>query len=115
MRNKIFFLASRVILAGVLLAACAPTAPTPEKIIQTVEVIETQIVEVASTPIVVTATPPPEPTEASLKPVSPEFKNPDTYVIIGGLGEPTSLDPAWMYGDFTGSGITMAFSRKLDR
>ncbi len=57
MRNKIFFLVSRVILAGVLLAACAPTAPTPEKIIQTVEVIETQIVEVASTPIVVTATP----------------------------------------------------------
>ncbi len=106
MRNKIYFLASRVILAGVLLAACAPTAPTPEKIIQTVEVIETQIVEVASTPIVVTATPPPEPTEASLKPVSPEFKNPDTYVIIGGLGEPTSLDPAWMYSDFTFSGIT---------
>ena len=105
MRKKMFVLVSIVILASMLLAACAP-ATTPEKIVQTVEYIKTQIVEVTGMPRVITATPPPAATETPLKPVSPVFKNPDTYVVIVGLGEPTSLDPAWMYGDFVGGGIT---------
>ena len=48
MRNKIFSLISWGILASMLLAACAPSAPTPVKIIQTVEVLETQIVDVTT-------------------------------------------------------------------
>jgi peptide/nickel transport system substrate-binding protein len=91
-----------------LLGACAPqTAATPQTIIKTVEVVKTQIVEVAGTPqtIVetVVVTPPPATTEP-LKAVSPEFKNPDTYTVIHGAGEPETLDPAWTY-ETAGSAI----------
>ncbi len=96
MRKNVFTLISLVILASMLLAACAPTAATPETIIQTVEVVKTEIVTVAGTPMVITATPEPVKTE-ELKPVSPEFKNPDTLMIIDGAGEQESLDPAWTY------------------
>jgi peptide/nickel transport system substrate-binding protein len=98
MRKKMFTLLSLVILASMLLAACAPAAPTPETIIKTVVV--TEQVEVAGTPQivekVVTATPEPVATEV-LKSVSPEFKNPDTFMVIDGAGEQESLDPAWTY------------------
>jgi peptide/nickel transport system substrate-binding protein len=103
MRKKIFVLVSVVILASMLLAACAPAAPAPETIVQTVEVVKTQIVEVAGTPMVVTATPEPVKTE-ELKQVSPEFKNPDTFTIVDGAGEQETLDPAWTY-ETRGSGI----------
>ena len=101
MRKPIFLLISILVLASMVLGACAPqAAPTPEKIIETVEVVKTQIVEVAGTPqtIVetVVVTPPPATTEP-LKDVSPEFKNPDTYMVVHGAGEPESLDPAWTY------------------
>jgi peptide/nickel transport system substrate-binding protein len=100
-----FTLLSLVILASMLLAACAPAAPTAETIIQTVVV--TEQVEVAGTPQViekvVTATPEPVATE-ELKSVAPEFKNPDTFMIIDGAGEQESLDPAWTY-ETRGGGI----------
>ena len=43
MRKKMFILISLVILASMMLAACAPAAP--ETVVQTVEVVKTQIVE----------------------------------------------------------------------
>jgi peptide/nickel transport system substrate-binding protein len=98
MRKKIFALLSLfmvVSLASMALAACAPAAPGT--IVETVEVVKTQIVEIAGTPMVITATPEPEPSGEPLKVVSPEFKNPDTYMVIGGAGEPETLDPAWTY------------------
>ena len=49
MSKKVFTLLSILLLASMILAACAqPTAPPPEKVIETVVV--TQIVEVAGTP-----------------------------------------------------------------
>jgi peptide/nickel transport system substrate-binding protein len=91
-----FILVSLVILASMVLAACAPAAP--ETIVQTVEVVKTQIVEIAGTPMVVTATPEPEVVETeALKDVHPEMKNPDTFTVITGAGEPETLDPAWTY------------------
>jgi peptide/nickel transport system substrate-binding protein len=47
----------------------------------------------------VTATPEPEEeeTEEPLAEVAPEFKNPDTYVVVTGAGEPETLDPSWTY------------------
>jgi peptide/nickel transport system substrate-binding protein len=87
---------------SIILAACSPAGtptPTPTTIVKTVVV--TEKVEVSETPQVVekviTATPPPAATEAPLKPVSPEFKNPDTYMVIDGAGEPQTLDPAWTH------------------
>jgi len=54
MRKLALSVFSILILASLLLAACAQATPTPEKIIQTVEVekkvIETQVVEVTPTP-----------------------------------------------------------------
>ena len=96
LRKKIFVILSLVMVASMLLTACAPAAP--ETIIETVEVILTQIVEIAGTPVVevVTATPVPEQTE-ELKAVAPEFKDADTYNVVVGAGEPESLDPAWTY------------------
>lgn len=106
MRKNIFVLVSLVILASMLLAACAPAAPTPATVVKTVVV--TEKVEVAGTPQIVekviTATPPPAATEAPLKAVHPEFKNPDTFVVIDGAGEQETLDPAWTY-ETRGSGI----------
>ncbi|HEY5671450.1 MAG TPA: ABC transporter substrate-binding protein, partial [Anaerolineales bacterium] len=103
MRKNLFTLLSLVILASMLLAACAPTA-APERIVETVEVVLTQIVEIAGTAMVVTATPEPEPSGEPLKAVSPEFKNADTFMVIDGAGEQETLDPAWTY-ETRGSGI----------
>ena len=107
MRTKIFALLSLLMvvsLASMALAACAPAAP--ETIVETVEVVKTQIVEIAGTPMVITATPEPQPSGEPLKVVSPEFKNPDTYMVIGGAGEPETLDPSWTYE--TAGGATEA-------
>jgi len=103
MRKPIFLLISIFVAASMVLGACAPQAATPETVIQTVEVVKTVMVE--GTPqtvietVVVTVEPPEEPVETSepLKEVAPEFKNPDTFTVIVGAGEPESLDPAWTY------------------
>jgi len=47
--------------------------------------------------VVVTATPEPEPTEEPLEAIAPEFKSPDTYVVITGAGEGETMGPAWTY------------------
>jgi peptide/nickel transport system substrate-binding protein len=89
-------IASVMLIASMLLASCA--TPTPEKIVETV--IVTQEVEGETVEVVVTATPEPptpEPTEEPMGDVSPEFKNPDTYIVVTGAGEPETLDPSWTY------------------
>jgi peptide/nickel transport system substrate-binding protein len=82
-----------MLIASMVLASCA--TPTPEKIVETVVV--TKEVEGETVEVVVTATPEPEPTEEPMADVSPDFKNPDTYVVVGGAGEPETLDPSWTY------------------
>jgi len=94
-----------LIIASMVLSACAQPLPEPETIIQTIVVtevvekegetiIETRIVEVE---VQVTPTPEPDETEPPLAAVSPEFKNPDTITIVDGAGEQETLDPAWTY------------------
>jgi peptide/nickel transport system substrate-binding protein len=92
MRNKLFLLASLLIVASMVLGACA--TPAPETIIQTVEVekevVKTVEVEVGGETVVVTATPEPE------KVV--EFKSADpTTWVQATFGDPDTLDPAFDY------------------
>jgi peptide/nickel transport system substrate-binding protein len=94
-----------LVIASMLLSACAtPTPQVIEKLV-TVEKEVTKIVE--GTPIVETVietrivevvpTEEPEPTEAPPPAIAPDFNNPDTYVVITGAGEQETMDPAWMY------------------
>jgi peptide/nickel transport system substrate-binding protein len=101
MKDKLSILFALLVIASMVLSSCAtPTAvPVVETVVvtQIVEregetVVETQIVEVMVTP-----TPEPEETEPPVAAVSPEFKNPDTYMVVTGAGEPETFDPAWMY------------------
>jgi len=88
MRNKLFTLATIVIIASMVLSACGT-----KEIIKTVEVVTTQIVEVAGTPQVVVVTPTPEP---AAPPKEFKSKDPTTYVVAS-FGEPETLDPALDY------------------
>ena len=88
-----WLIASVMLISSMVLASCA--TPTPETVVETV--IVTQEVEGETVEVVVTATPEPEPTEEPLSDVAPEFKNPDTYVVVTGAGEPETLDPSWTY------------------
>ncbi len=92
-KRTLWLISSVMLIASMVLASCA--TPTPEKIVETV--IVTQEVEGETVEVVVTATPEPEPTEEPMADVSPDFKNPDTYVVVGGAGEPETLDPSWTY------------------
>ena len=116
MRNKkLAILTLVVMIAPMVLAACGPT-PEPVVIKETSVVVETVVVEkegqtvveeatkIVEVEKVVTATPEPEPTEPPMAVISPEFKNPDTYVVITGAGEQESMDPAWQY-DTASAGI----------
>jgi oligopeptide transport system substrate-binding protein len=71
MRNKLFLVVSMLIVASMVLAACAPTAaptaPAPEKVIETVVV--TQVVEGETQTLVITATPAPEEPAPAAQPV----------------------------------------------
>jgi peptide/nickel transport system substrate-binding protein len=108
LNKKLAILAIAVMIVPLILTACGPT-PEPVVIKETSVVVETVVVEkegetvvqevtsVVEVEKVVTATPEPEPTEPPLAVISPEFKNPDTYVVITGAGEPETLDPAWTY------------------
>ncbi len=109
LNKKLAILAVLAMIAPMVLTACGAT-PEPEvieveKIVtEVVEVVVTEIVEVAGTPevvekvvtevvetevqVVVTATPEPEPTEPPMASIAPEFKNPDTYMVVTGAGEP---------------------------
>ncbi len=102
MRNKLFAIVSLMMVASMVLAACAtPTAApsTPQTIIQTVEVEVVKTVEtiVQGTPMVVTATPPP--------PAEIKSKDPTTFVFVT-YGEPETLDPALDY-ETSGGSIVM--------
>jgi peptide/nickel transport system substrate-binding protein len=87
-------------IGSVVLAACA--APTPE-VVEVTRVVEKEG-ETVVEEVVVTATPEPEPTEAPLQAISPDFENPDTYVVITGAGWPETMDPAWAY-DTASAGV----------
>jgi peptide/nickel transport system substrate-binding protein len=109
-KKNLFVVFAMLIIASMVLSACA--TPTPQTVIETVvvtevvekegeTVIETKIVEVE---VQVTPTPEPEETEPPPPAVSPEFKNPDTLMIVTGAGEQETLDPAWTY-ETRGSGV----------
>jgi peptide/nickel transport system substrate-binding protein len=108
LNKKLAILTIVVLIAPMVLSACGPT-PEPVVVKETSVVVETVVVEkegetvvqeatrIVEKEVVVTATPEPEPTEPPVAAVSPEFKNPDTYVSVGGAGEPETLDPSWTY------------------
>jgi len=108
LNKRLAILTILVMVAPIILTACGPT-PAPVVIKETSIVVETVIVEkageevavevtkVIEKEVIVTATPVPEPTEPPLAAVSPEFKNPDTYMVVEGAGEQETLDPAWTY------------------
>jgi peptide/nickel transport system substrate-binding protein len=116
--KKLAILTILVMIAPLVLAACGPTPVPPEPVViketsivvETVEVevkgetVVEEVTKVVEVETVVTATPEPEPEEAPLAAVSPEFKNPDTYVVITGAGEQQSMDPHWQY-DTASAGI----------
>lgn len=89
MRNKLLVVVSFVVLASMLLAACAPAAPQ--------QTVVTQIVN--GEVVVVTATPEPAPVL--------EFasKDPTTWVEVT-FGDPETLDPAYDY-ETGGGGVLM--------
>ena len=88
MRNKSLFLFSLLIMASMILGACA--TPTPETIIQTQEVIKTVEVVIEGETVIVTATPEPV--------VEKEFTSADASTLVyTTFGEPDTLDPALDY------------------
>jgi peptide/nickel transport system substrate-binding protein len=107
MRSRRWSIALAVVtISSLLLGACV--APTPEIVEREVLVEVTKVVEkegeTVVEQVVVTATPEPEPTEEPLAAVSPDFKNPDTYMVVTGAGWPETMDPAWAY-DTASSGV----------
>jgi peptide/nickel transport system substrate-binding protein len=108
LNKKLAILTVVVLIAPLILSACGPT-PEPVVIKETSVVIETVVVEqegqtvvqeatrIVEKEVVVTATPEPEATTPPMAAVAPEFKNPDTYVVVEGAGEQQTLDPSWTY------------------
>ena len=90
MRNKLFVVASLLIIASMVLGACAQPTPAPAQPGVT-EVVKTVEVIVEGTPMVVTATPPPPPP-------AQEFtsSDPSTFVTVT-FGEAETFDPALDY------------------
>jgi len=101
MRKLVILVAILAILAlfGVACAGGTPAVREVEKVVKETVVVEKEVEKPVEKVVekVVTATPVPEPTEVPLAAVAPEFKNPDTYMVITGAGEPETLDPAWTY------------------
>ncbi len=92
--KRLFALSSLIVVAAMLITACQPEAAVETVVVtQVVEVEGERVVE----EVVVTATPAPEPTEVPMAVIAPEFKNPDTYMIVAGAGWPETMDPAWAY------------------
>jgi peptide/nickel transport system substrate-binding protein len=103
MKKKLSMFFGLTMIASMILSACATPTAVTERIVETVvvtqlveregeTVVETQIIEVLVTP-----TPEPPTSQPGIAAVDPEFRNPDTYMVITGSGEPESLDPAWTY------------------
>jgi peptide/nickel transport system substrate-binding protein len=89
MRNKLFIVGTLLIVASMILGACAQTPATPETLVT--EVVKTVEVMVEGTPMVVTATPEPPP-----PPMEYTSSDPNTFVYTT-FGEPDTLDPALAY------------------
>jgi len=85
MRSKLLFALSLLIVASMVLAACAPATPPTDAPVADEPAAEEPAAPVADEP-------------AAEEPVAtgPEMKNPDTYVYVT-FGEPQTLDPAWTY------------------
>ena len=95
MRSKLFLALSLLIVASMVLAACAPSA-APEEPAAPAESAE-QPAEAA----------PAEPAEpAAPADMGSEMKDPDTYYVVTGAGEQETLDPAWTY-ETAGSAIEL--------
>ena len=97
MRSKFLLIVSLLILASMVLGACQPAAtPEPQDTGATTS-------DTGNTPTKDTGSTKPSGSEATTAPatdipvVKVEVKNPDTFMVITGAGEPESLDPAWMY------------------
>lgn len=92
MRNKIFTVASLLIIASMVLAACAQPQTITETIVQTVEVEVVKTVEIQQEgqTVIVTATPEP------VKAVEFKSKDPTTFVSVT-FGDSETLDPALAY------------------
>ncbi|MDY7041889.1 MAG: ABC transporter substrate-binding protein, partial [Chloroflexota bacterium] len=87
-----------LVVATLVLPACQ----TPAEPVQVTRVVYQEGTPQVITEVV-TATPPPTTTEPSLAVIAPDYKNPDTLVIITGAGEQETLDPAWTYETAGGS------------
>jgi peptide/nickel transport system substrate-binding protein len=96
MRSKLFLFLSLLVMASMVLSACAPTVtPTPEKVVE--KVVETVVVEKEGQTMVVTATPVPAKTY--------EFKSKDQSSFIYLVySDPYTLDPAQ---DYENAGLTV--------
>jgi peptide/nickel transport system substrate-binding protein len=84
MRSKLFLVLSLLIVASMVLAACAPSAAPAEEPAAPAE-------EPAEQPAEEPAAPAEEPA------MGPEITDPDTYYVVSGAGEQETLDPAWTY------------------
>jgi len=89
MRNKLFIIGTLLIVASMILGACAQTPATPETLVT--EVVKTVEVMVEGTPMVITATPEPPPPPASM-----DSADPSTFVKTT-IGGPETFDPALAY------------------
>ena len=82
MRQKLVILSSILLIASLILAACQP-----------VEKPATGSTTVPGTEVEVVSTVAPQ-TGSN---ITPEFKNPDTLMVITGAGRQETMDPAYMY------------------
>ncbi|MDY7075822.1 MAG: ABC transporter substrate-binding protein [Chloroflexota bacterium] len=95
-KTKLWSSVGLIVVASILLSACT-TSPEVIQVEVTREVQVEGETMVETETIVVTATPEPEPAEEPMEQISPDFKNPDTYIVVAGAGEPETMDPAWTY------------------
>jgi peptide/nickel transport system substrate-binding protein len=97
MRSKFLFIVSLLIFASMVLGACQPAAtPAPQDTAETATGSDSTAGGDTSSTQPSNAEPTKVPaTDAPA--VKVEVKNPDTFMVITGAGEPESLDPAWMY------------------
>lgn len=98
MRNKLYIIGSLFMMLSVMLSACQPAQPQ--------EIVKTVIVEGKPVEVVVTATSEAAASSAGVSKITPQFNNPDTFMVITGAGEPETLDPAWIY-ETAGSTTTL--------
>ncbi len=107
MRNKLFIVGTLLIVASMILGACAQAPATPGEV-QVTEVVKTVEVMVEGTPMVITATPEPTAPPAEFK-----SADPNTFVNTT-FGEPETLDPALDY-ETAGGGINQnIYDRLID-